>query len=285
MQGRNLVYGGLQTQPQTLVKPWITYSSYHHGSIERWSKTEFGDHYSEMLFHLGVGGVVGFHYFNPPGQLDNSMPTLADHALLQSILNEMNELIGCAGRTWIPDLNMRWTDGFFLTGIKTASQTVWRFTPQNPSSTRVVTDGGSVIVAAESFQHDGLPINCTVEFYLAEAFQGKLSKSGWWVVQNHTESTVELVCASFRSSWPLPLKSDDSLGRLRVDGVQRPSSSVLKNDDDGCWKAGKPLRNHCTPARQATWWVTNGDGPIGGLTNLQFVQSHRKSATRVAAFC
>ena len=55
--------------------------------------------------------------------------------------------------------------------------------------------------------------------------------------------------------------------------------------DGYCWKAGNPLTQHCTPPRTATWWVTNGDGPTGGPTNLEFVQAHRKSVTRAAAFC
>ena len=55
--------------------------------------------------------------------------------------------------------------------------------------------------------------------------------------------------------------------------------------DGYCWKAGNPLTQHCTPPRTATWWMTNGDGPTGGPTNLEFVQAHRKSVTRAAAFC
>ena len=204
MQGRGLVVGGMQAQPATQVKPWITYSSYHHGAIEKWSKSAFGDHYIEQLFHLGCTQINGFHYFNPIGQLDNSMPTLDDHNLLQNALDEMNGLLGCAGREWVQDLNMRWADGFFLTGIRAGARTVWRFSPQHPQATRIVVEGGTAIISADNFQlPQGGHEDCTLEFQGAAApVQSGLSKSGWWVLQN--SSGVELVCASFRSRWPLP---------------------------------------------------------------------------------
>ena len=207
MQARSLVFGGLQTRPPTLVKPWITYGSYHHGAIERWNTTTFGDYYVEQLFHLGCTQVAGFHYFNPPGWLDNSMPTLADHALLQHTLDELNSLIGCADRTWVVDLSIdAFSHGFFLTGIRTAQHTIWRWTPLHPSAARIVSGSGSVIVALDGFrtQEDGRHRNCTIVFDNAESpFQGNSSKSGWWVKQNRS-SKAELVCADFRSQWPLP---------------------------------------------------------------------------------
>ena len=73
------------------------------------------------------------------------------------------------------------------------------------------------------------------------------------------------------------------------------TSGTSTNSDDGggcshpkgCWCSGSPPVPTCPPKRQATWWLTTvpAGGPLGGLTNIQFIQKHRRAVTRVAAFC
>eukprot|EP01048_Picozoa_sp_COSAG05_P018323 COSAG05_NODE_2661_length_2791_cov_183.266716_1_plen_491_part_00 len=81
------------------------------------------------------------------------------------------------------------------------------------------------------------------------------------------------------------VKTDDESGKSRHHTVNRTGGGC--SHPPGCWCAGSPLVATCPPKRHATWWLTTepAGGPIGGPSNLEFIQKHRAAVTRVALFC
>ena len=63
--------------------------------------------------------------------------TMASNVLLSNVLKELDLLVGCSAndRQWVLDTDVRWEDGFILTGMDVgADRRAWRLTPQLPRS-------------------------------------------------------------------------------------------------------------------------------------------------------
>ena len=145
--------------------------------------------------------------------------TIGEHRLLQSVLEEMGDYLGCAERTWIADKHLGWQDDFVLTGSRLGSvangTVVWRFTPRVPTEfaphiapigKTKLTPWGNTSLAVRLFVGRGVGVaSCTVRFDDAVISQESSSPSGWWLSQPAGAPPPLVNCsgAGVLAPWPL----------------------------------------------------------------------------------
>ena len=169
--------------------------------------------YQESLMHMAVSGVNQFLYFNPW----TFGVTMREHELLQSVLEELGDRLGCADRTWLVDPSMRWQDDFVLTGADVhgdAPYRVWRFSPQVPSEFAPTVEKpkpgsagtmGNVSLPVRLLLSPGSMASCVIRFADAAISQGPSSAFGWWIKQPATSLSPTVNCTGQPTlkAWPL----------------------------------------------------------------------------------
>ena len=73
------------------------------------------DYWQEMLLHSCATGIGQFLYFNPS---EFGGISIAQHDLLQAVLEECDTMVGCQDRRWVKDSNIRFRDGFILVSLQ-----------------------------------------------------------------------------------------------------------------------------------------------------------------------
>ena len=162
-----------------------------------------------------LSGIDTFYYFNPwSGLIGGTRATTADNQLLSSLLLELDSMIGCQDRHWIRDMNFRWRDSFFLSGMTVTNRTVWRISFEEDAPTTKVEHGGIVIpdVRFDLGEPHGVTA-CELHFpgaQLATVTNSLASRNaGVWIVQAGSEGAAEgrlcsVVCGVVPAlGWPL----------------------------------------------------------------------------------
>ena len=207
--GRAMVLGGRSadgTAP-TPAKPWMAYQNFVTPSQD-------SDLYQEMWLQLAASGIGQFFYFAPL----SFGATMREHILVSKMLSEMTMAMGCADseRHWITDTNIRWQDDFLLSGSTVGSgnrtQRVWRFTPSDPASVRLLPHpihaGSNITIPVQLYLYGKLR-PCHLLFQDATMRLGESSHHGWWLMQPDSEPAVGVNCSESTESslvtvWPLP---------------------------------------------------------------------------------
>ena len=152
--------------------------------------------------------------------------TMADHELFSSLLKEADAVLGCSGRSWIRDENLRYTDGFVLHGMRTGARNesnVWRLSPSNHAEARdglaFAQDEGSGGLNVTGVAFDkctgfasctaGAPqlTNATLQFEGGAVLPSPtpIAPAGVWVVQPSACTwCVRVVWDGGASGWPIP---------------------------------------------------------------------------------
>eukprot|EP01052_Picozoa_sp_SAG31_P025333 SAG31_NODE_2214_length_6174_cov_3.902551_4_plen_627_part_00 len=175
-------------------------------------------------------GADEYIYFGPwDGFVYGTRATMSDHELFSSLLKEADALIGCSGRSWISDQNLRYTDSFVLHGVRTGpanESNVWRLSPHGGTSSVVTTAhirDGARVLNITGLQMDWCTgfIGCTagrphispttLQFEDAVVVHGPmnppLSTAGLWLTQSSNCSwCVRAVddAAGTVTRWPIP---------------------------------------------------------------------------------
>jgi hypothetical protein len=127
----------LLADPSKPVRPWFADKSFCAAGLPDYLAEGPNQYYEERVLHFSMLSDSTVYVWGPwAGFAYGTRATMADWNLLSSLLRELDALIGCEDRTWIPDAAFRYTDGFFLSGSevgkKPEHRNVWRMTPRLP---------------------------------------------------------------------------------------------------------------------------------------------------------
>ena len=196
------------------VAPWI----------EWWSAAQRSDMWQEKVLHMGLAGVLRFHYFNVWAQDVGGRPatTAVDDRLLSALLHELDEMVGCSprDRQWVVDAAPRWSDQFVLTGMDAgADRRVWRLT-----AAPVLTSDGAAAVQLQTRTDPDTGVlsvgplryltaadktraaeDCWVRFEWGQVVNGTAhAPAGLWVMQSLPPPPVTVKCGdSAEVPWPV----------------------------------------------------------------------------------
>ena len=191
---------------------------------------------------------------------------MREHELLQSVLEELGDRLGCADRTWLVDPSMRWQDDFVLTGADVhgdAPYRVWRFSPFVPSEFAPIVEKpkpgsagamGNVSLPVRLLLSPGSMASCVIRFADAAISQGPSSAFGWWIKQPATSHPPTVNCSDGQALRAWPLKVDDEMptwvGSPCVLTLTRRASLTLTHVH--CRAAGRiPRRREARTERRA----------------------------------
>ena len=111
---------------------------------------------------------------------------MREHELLEATLLELEHYLGCAGRQWITDKNIRWEDDFLLGGMLVGSKRVWRLTAQTPSEFAPLIEPAPPHVGESNCPNVTVPVQlhvhataaCTIKFQNASLEASGVSRFG-----------------------------------------------------------------------------------------------------------
>ena len=188
-------------------------------------------------------------YFGPwGGFVYGTRATMADHELFSGLLKEADAVLGCSGRSWIRDENLRYTDTFVLHGIRTGmhnQSNVWRLSPKQTTRDHLAFaqdhGSGGLNVTGAGLAFDWCTgfasctarrpqlANATLQFEVGAVLPPPpspvpLAPAGVWISQpSNCTWCVRVVWNGGVSNWPISqstrvgTKTDDALGTSGCD--------------------------------------------------------------------
>ena len=100
--------GMLLADPSKPVRPWFADKSFCAAGLPDYLPQGPNQYYEERVLHFSMLSDSTVYLYNPwSGMTYGTRATVADFNLLSGLLRELDDVLGCDDRVWIPDTSFR----------------------------------------------------------------------------------------------------------------------------------------------------------------------------------
>ena len=112
-----------------MISPWIASYNYKYHGDERVS-TAKTPYYTDLIYHLAMFNPQPFLHYNTKSETGGEEGWEMISYILNSIIEELNNLAGYADRQPI-EMPLNWNSDYVLTGMYVNGRNLWRITPND----------------------------------------------------------------------------------------------------------------------------------------------------------